>query len=43
MATPTHEEIQEFYDEETECQTVQEQLEEDYPDIVIIGNEDDNR
>ena len=41
MATPTPEEIQEFYKEETEDQTVQEKLEEDYPEIVIQGNADD--
>jgi len=41
MATPTHEEIQEFYKEETEYQTVQDQFEEDYPEIVIQGNDDD--
>lgn len=41
MATPTHEEIQEFYKEETEYQTVQEKFEEDYPEIVVQGNEDD--
>ena len=42
MATPTHEEIQDFYKEETEYQTAQEQFEEDYPEIVVQGNEDDN-
>ncbi len=42
MATPTHEEIQEYYKEETEYQTVQEQFEEDYPEIVIQGNENDD-
>jgi len=41
MATPTPEEIQEFYLEETEYQTAQEQFEEDYPEIVIQGNTDD--
>lgn len=41
MATPTHEEIQDFYKEETEYQTAQEKFEEDYPEIVVQGNEDD--
>lgn len=41
MAIPTHEEIQDFYKEETEYQTAQEQFEEDYPEIVVQGNEDD--
>ena len=41
MATPTHEEIEDFYKEETEYQTAQEKLEEDYPEIVVQGNEDD--
>jgi len=33
--------IQDFYKEETEYQTAQEQFEEDYPEIVVQGNEDD--
>lgn len=43
MATPTHEEMDEFYKEETEYQTPQDKFEEDYPEIVTIGNEEDNK
>ena len=42
MATPTHEEIQEFYKEEIEYTTVQEKFEEDYPEIVVEGNATDD-
>ncbi len=42
MATPTHDEIQDFYKEETEYQTAQDKFEDDYPEIVITGNADDN-
>lgn len=42
MATPTPEEIEEVYKEETEYTTPQEQLEDDYPEIVEIGNESDD-
>ena len=42
MATPTSEELQEFYQEETEYTTPQEQLEDDYVDIVEIGNSSDD-
>lgn len=41
MATPTPEEIQEFYQEETEYETTQEAFETDYPDIVEAGNAND--
>ena len=42
MATPTSEEIQEIWEEETEYTTPQEQFEDDYPEIVEIGNETDD-
>ena len=42
MATPTSEEIQEIWEEETKYTTPQEQLEDDYPEIVEIGNSSDD-
>ena len=38
MAQPTSEEIQAFYEEETEYTTVQEDFEDNYADIVEAGN-----
>lgn len=42
MATPTHEEIQEFYKEETEYQDSQDALEDAYVEAVIEGNANDD-
>lgn len=42
MATPTPEEIEEFYNEETEHQDAQDAFEEAYVETVIKGNENDN-
>ena len=42
MATPTAEEIQEFWEEETEHTTPQEDFEDNYPDIVEAGNNSDD-
>lgn len=42
MPTPSHEEIQDFYNEETEYTTQDEVLSEAYPQAVIEGNENDN-
>lgn len=41
MATPSAEEIQEFYKEETEYQDAQDSFEEAYVEAVIQGNADD--
>lgn len=40
--TPTSEEIQDFYNEETEYQDVQDTFEETYVDAVEIGNANDD-
>ena len=42
MPTPTHEEIQEFYKEETEYQDAQDALEDAYVEAVIVGNASDD-
>lgn len=42
MATPTSEEIQEIYAEETEQQSAQEAFEEAYIEAVIQGNANDD-
>lgn len=42
MATPTPEEIQQSWEEETEYTTPQEDLEDTYADIVEAGNNDDS-
>lgn len=42
MATPTHEEIQDFYNEETEYTTQDEVLPEAYAQAVTEGNENDD-
>ena len=42
MAQASPEEIQEVYEQETEYTTVQEDLEDNYPDIVEIGNAEDD-
>ena len=42
MATLTHEDIQEFYIEETEYQDSQDALEDAYVEAVIEGNADDD-
>ena len=41
MATPSHEEIQEVYKEETEHTTQDEVLAEAYTEAVIEGNKND--
>lgn len=42
MAQPTQEELDEFYKEETEYTTTQDDFETNYPDIVEAGNADDD-
>ena len=42
MATPTAEELREFYNEETEYTTPQDDFEDTYPDIVEAGNNGDD-
>lgn len=42
MPTPSHEEIQEFYKEETEYTTQDDVLAEAYTQAVTEGNENDN-
>lgn len=42
MATPTHEEIEEFYKEETEYQSSQDAFDDAYVEAVIEGNESDD-
>ena len=42
MATPTPEEIEEFYNEETEYQDPQDAFEDAYVEAVITGNEEDD-
>ena len=42
MPTPSHEEIQEIYDVETEHTTQDEVLPEAYPQAVTEGNENDD-
>lgn len=42
MATPTHEEIQDFHKEETEYQDSQDALEDAYVEAVIEGNANDD-
>lgn len=42
MATPTHEEIQDFYKEETEYPDSQDALEDAYVEAVIEGNANDD-
>lgn len=42
MATVTEEELQEFYQEETEYQDSQDALEEAYVEAVIEGNANDD-
>lgn len=42
MPTPSHEEIQDFYNEETEHTTQDEVLSEAYTQAVTEGNEKDN-
>ena len=42
MATPSSEEIQEFYKEETEYQDPQENFEDIYRDAVDAGNANDD-
>ncbi len=42
MANPSSEEIQEFYEEETEYQDSQDNFEEAYVEEVIHGNENDD-
>lgn len=41
MATPTAEELDETYKEETEYTTPQDDFEDNYPDIVEAGNNSD--
>ncbi len=42
MTTPTPEEIEEFYKEETGYQDAQDAFEDAYVEAVISGNENDN-
>ncbi len=42
MSTPSSEEIQEFYEEETEYQDAQGAFEDAYVEAVISGNEEDD-
>lgn len=42
MPTPSHEEIQDFYNEETENTTQDDVLAEAYPQAVTEGNENDD-
>lgn len=42
MPTPSHEEIQDFYNEETEHTTQDEVLSEAYTQAVTEGNENEN-
>ncbi len=42
MATPSHDEIQEFYNEEIEYTTPDDVLSEAYYEAVIEGNENDD-